>query len=589
MILGRPYYLTFEVEDNPGGSKSSDLRIVLASELHAEALSEAEPSPSESLADSVEGEDEAQFDIVTDNGDVLVRNNRLTVDDPSRQALSSEEIEQLKSAATGSGRNIIAKIMESHSAINEKTAFSLAKYTLRKSQKYIKRFTVLPVDVSMIAQWFLHEKEAARIMEMRAETLALMASWSDVHCCDQGPESPDILESARSRGGRWLVIDDTAGLVVATLAERMGILYPGAQDDSEDDDTDHTPTAGNAVPSLETSKPSEGPQKAPNITQQPGLDHGDDASSRQHSRPYRAPQKSTFANSNTITVVHPATQPNLSILNYFSYDATASSVTNLSSTHGANSSHSLHAHLRNLSWLQLLDPERDSIYSQPPSPVSLEDFAFWKPNKRGTWYRKRRRWERMKQVVDETREGSFDGLVAASFMDPLSYLRYLVPLLKGGAKVVIFSPTREPLMDVCDVYSSTRRSAFISRLASYAVDAEGTDSLSSLVPSDDFPVDPRLILAPTLQTVRAKEWQTLPGRMHPIMMGRGGAEGYLFTGTRVIPAEGQVQARGVFAKSTKKRKLDADETQQSESKLMNGESQVAENPRDTSSSEQQVS
>ena len=39
------------------------------------------------------------------------------------------------------------------------------------------------------------------------------------------------------------------------------------------------------------------------------------------------------------------------------------------------------------------------------------------------------------------------------------------------------------------------------------------------------------------------------------MTGRGGAEGYLFTAVRVIPAEGKVAARGKF--STKKRKIES--------------------------------
>ena len=32
------------------------------------------------------------------------------------------------------------------------------------------------------------------------------------------------------------------------------------------------------------------------------------------------------------------------------------------------------------------------------------------------------------------------------------------------------------------------------------------------------------------------------------MTGRGGAEGYLFTATRVVPAEGRVEARGKFVR-----------------------------------------
>ena len=81
-----------------------------------------------------------------------MRNNRLTVDDASRQALSMAEIEELKKAGTGSGKDIIAKIMASHNAIDEKTSFSLAKYTLRKSKKYMKRFTALPMDIGLLTE-----------------------------------------------------------------------------------------------------------------------------------------------------------------------------------------------------------------------------------------------------------------------------------------------------------------------------------------------------------------------------------------------------------------------------------------------------
>ncbi len=45
-----------------------------------------------------------------------------------------------------------------------------------------------------------------------------------------------------------------------------------------------------------------------------------------------------------------------------------------------------------------------------------------------------------------------------------------------------------------------------------------------------------------------REWQVLPGRTHPVMTGRGGAEGYLFTATRAVPAEGRVEARGKFVR-----------------------------------------
>ena len=52
-----------------------------------------------------------------------------------------------------------------------------------------------------------------------------------------------------------------------------------------------------------------------------------------------------------------------------------------------------------------------------------------------------------------------------------------------------------------------------------------------------------------------REWQVLPGRTHPLMTGRGGAEGYLFTGVRVRPAEGRVEARGKFVRKREKGKV----------------------------------
>lgn len=39
-------------------------------------------------------------------------------------------------------------------------------------------------------------------------------------------------------GGRWLVVDDTGGLVVAALAEKMGILYPADQEDESESEAE---------------------------------------------------------------------------------------------------------------------------------------------------------------------------------------------------------------------------------------------------------------------------------------------------------------------------------------------------------------
>ena len=202
----------------------------------------------------------------------------------------------------------------------------------------------------------------------------------------------------------------------------------------------------------------------------------------------------------------------------------------------------MHTHLKPLTWLQLLHPNDDPLYREPDT-VPQGELQTWKSGKRGAYWKKRRRWLRCRNIVDETREGGFDGLVVASSMDPASILQHAVPLIRGGGHIVVYSPTVEPLVGLMDLYSRERRTAYINKLAN----AERPDT-------EDLPVDPRLLLAPTLQTSHAKTWQVLPGRTHPMMTSRGGAEGYVFTARRVVPLEGGVEAKGNF--STKKRKLE---------------------------------
>ena len=222
-----------------------------------------------------------------------------------------DDIEALK--ASDSGRSIVSKIMASHSHLNEKTAYSLAKYTLRKQKKYMKRFTALPIDVGFLCCWMLSEKEPMKTMELRQEHLGLIGSWANVMCGEGGiPEEPK---------GRWLAVEDAAGLVVALMAERMDILQ--SRDDS----------------------------------------NSDAASSPIHKRP--TTNNSMPSPQNTITLVHSATQPNLSLLTYFGFDSNNTTPSN-------QTPHPLHTHLKTLSWLQLLHPEEDVTYAEP-APIPEDE------------------------------------------------------------------------------------------------------------------------------------------------------------------------------------------------------------------------
>ncbi|GAB1743227.1 hypothetical protein NU219Hw_g9081t1 [Hortaea werneckii] len=536
LLLGRPYYYTYEIQEKRPDESYSRLRIVPPSELNAEIVAE-ESTPNESRGDpatpaSGNNDLPASYDLLTDDA-AATKTNRLTVDDASRQALSQPEIEELKK--TAQGKEVIEKILAGHAGLDEKTIWSKAKYMLRKRNKYLKRFTVLPMDIGNLIDHIL-EKEPARILEMREETLGLMMAWSNAHT-EVAKEVDRSKDGKKVGGGRWLVVDETGGLVVAAMAERMNLLHKpeekekskgqGNGEAAQDSINGSSGQQSNDVSMPDAPETTNGNDNAPPKSNAK-LESQDPTQNQQH-RDFPAP-----APTNTITLLHPAVQPNISLLKHFGYDS-----------NGPDTEHPLHTHLKPLSWLQLLHPTDDPTYAEPHA-VPDTDLAKWKSGKRGTYFKKRRRWERCRSIVDETRAGGFDGLVVASNMDPATILPHTVPLVRGGGHVVVYAPTIEPLVNLMDLYSRERRTTYIQLLSSSSKNETSLEELRR-----DFPVDPRLLLAPTLQTSRVREWQVLPGRTHPNMTGRGGSEGFVFTARKVIPLAGAVEARGNFGKKRK--------------------------------------
>lgn len=554
-IIGRPYYVTFEILDSPNEDDGYVLRIVSAAELHAEALISEGSRDADGDGDGDESDGNGEYDENYDDDDndndvdgegttdgrrsLRMRTNRQIVDDGSAQKLTLEEIEALKKEATDAGREIIARLLESHSMLDQKSAFSLAKYTLRKRKKYLKRFTVVPVDVNLLTHFMIEEKDASRIMELRDELIGLIGCWGNVHHGGNlGAESA----GSTKPNGRYLVVDETGGLLVAAVAERMGILHRS---------DDHQANQENGL--LGGGEPPEsGFERASAVGYDEAGPDGQDEllSSEQKSQiplPKKIPTQSRAAASElgsaqgtSITLLHAHSQPNLFLLKYFGYDPDET-----------NDVHPLQKHLKTVSWLQLVDPESDSVYANEPPVIDTETLSGFKPTKRSAYYRKRNRWARTRSIVDETRAGDFDGLVIASLMEPASILKHTVPLLAGSASVVVYSPTIEPLCELIDLYSTPRRTAYINRKREIEERhserreddrAEVAAKLSQL--ESEFTLDPTLLLAPSLQTSRVRSWQVLPGRTHPVMSARGGAEGYVFHAVKVLPSQHQVQAFG---------------------------------------------
>ncbi|KAL2177311.1 Gcd10p family-domain-containing protein [Thermothelomyces heterothallicus CBS 202.75] len=570
LIIGRPYHLTFEVLDKAPGENFSRLRVVPTDELYAEVFSE-ESAPecstpaagtNETVISATDGE---EFRLVDDEGNVVARSNHEVIDENARQTLTQDEIEELKREGTNAGKDVIAKLLLSHTAIDQKTSFSLAKYKLLKTKKYIRRFQVLPIDVPTFAQWQLEERDASKIMDLRAEMIGLVGCWGNVHYggddvmlpdpkapTDAGDEARVPVDEKLLRG-RWLVVDDTSGLLVAAMAERMGVLYE--REETSEETTENGATTEQRPATAQHPQEPQPSASTPGTQQQKDGDtemadapmtsaatrQSDGRTKQQKARPsdFAIP----YSQTNTITVIHSTSQPNLSLLNYWGFDITSPN----------HPPHPLLNHLLTLTWLQLLKPELDTSYSTPPLTATPETLASWKPSRRGNFHRKRRRYARIRHIVDSTRAGNFSGLVCASTMDPISILRYTLPLLAGGAPVAIYSPSVEPLAALADCFSVPRRTAWVSGSVP-EIEGLSNEELERWQGNDRFPLNPTLLQGVSIQTSRARRWQVLPGRTHPLMTERGGAEGYVFTAWRAKPAEGKVAAKGKF----KRRKVDSE-------------------------------
>ncbi|KAH8677556.1 Gcd10p family-domain-containing protein [Xylariales sp. PMI_506] len=594
LIIQRPYHLTYELQDKQEPETFNRLRVVPASELYSDILSSSSttstspesstPQPAED--EEVDADPEAalptgiEYALVDpDSGAVLAKTDRTALDLNARQTLTMEEIEALKKDGTDAGKELIAKLMLSHTALDQKTEYSLAKYKLLKTKKYIRRFSVLPLDMPLFDHWLLEEKDPVKILELREEMLALLGCWANVHFGGEDRCEGEETSSGSENGskdlvpGRWLVVDDTGGLLIGAMAERMGILYPSEKQESLESylkaqqtpkqRTESTSKTKNTRGEAEVEPPQENAERT--IPEQEGPDAEiktnteeaaavTDAPREPENRPKKYPTGDMkngwndlnvpYASSNTLTLVHTNSQPNLSYLRYYDFD-----VTNPSQP----LSHPLATNLMTLSWLQLLDPTADTTYMAEPPTVTLEELKTWKTNRRGNYHRKRRRWARVRHIVDTARAGEFSGLVVASTMDPISIMRHAVPLLAGGAPIAIYSQSIEHITALVDCYSVARRAAWVANPPEEAA-GKTPEELEQWQGTDEFPLNPTLVLGAAVQTSRVRKWQVLPGRTHPLMTAKGGAEGYVFTAWRVKPAEGRVEARGK-GRHTKRRKV----------------------------------
>jgi len=123
----------------------------------------------------------------------------------ANQPLTTEEIEALKKAGT-SATEIISRQIEQHANYSLKTEYSKEKYKKRKEAKYSKSFTtVIPTLFNVCEYWFL--KDHDRLRDIRPDTLSQMLNLGSVR-----------------PNGRYIVVDDASGILVAAVLDRLGAV-----------------------------------------------------------------------------------------------------------------------------------------------------------------------------------------------------------------------------------------------------------------------------------------------------------------------------------------------------------------------------
>lgn len=387
-ILGHPLGTTFEIlEDHEA--------VPVKSMIHADEPVENELNEEELTKDQLT----KYFEVSAESNQDII-NIGLKI-----QKLDNKQIDELKKSGASSdiGQKIIEQIIAGHSAFDKKTVFSQQKYLRRKQQKFLRRFQIEYLGLSQLLQYYI-DKDIQRVLHMSEETLGMLLSHANVR-----------------PGGNYLVLDDTAGVVVYAMLERM-------------------------------------------------------------------------KGKGSILLIHENEHANLAALKNSDY-----------------SDEYQKEMIKTLSWLQFAEPENEKIEWEN---LPQEEVDEMKPNKQLQYSRRLKRASEINDALDMVLQGNFDALVAVTTLNIPSILPYVIPRIGGSRPVVFYSPYKELLLET----------------------------------QHELMVDKR-VLAPAMFETRARIYQTIQGRLHPLMTLRGYG-GYILCGTRVFPAGGHIQAVG---KGTRKK------------------------------------
>ncbi|GME70441.1 unnamed protein product [Ambrosiozyma monospora] len=308
-------------------------------------------------------------------------------------------------------------MIQSHGAFDKKTIFSQEKYLTRKQKKFSRRFTVQKISPYNMLSYLYQEKEPARVLDMSEETLGLLLSHADVR-----------------PGGNYLLMDETGGLIVYALMERM-------------------------------------------------------------------------QGQGTITLLHENDQPKLNLLDQVGF--TEEQIESI-------------VHPVNL--LQFLYPEEERAKNYKPSDEGIESFS---ESKTALHFKRLRKYHLLNDTLDLVEENNFDGFISVCTLNPTTLLPKVLPRIGGSRSIVVYSQFKEILVGLNDAMMKNKN-----------------------------------VLMCNIYESKVRKYQTIPGRLHPLMTSRAGG-GYIFWGLRVFPKEGIIAVGRGMNKGGKKQKLNTGDAQSS--------------------------
>ncbi|CDO95493.1 unnamed protein product [Kluyveromyces dobzhanskii CBS 2104] len=219
-----------------------------------------------------------------------------------------------------------------------------------------------------------------------------------------------------------------------------------------------------------------------------------------------------------IVVVHENEHPNLDLLKFSNYTDAF-----------------IQRHVKTVSVLDFFEPAKEEDVKSLFNPLTNDEISELKSNKKSAYFR-RLKWYHTQLSNIELASKIFDGLLVATTL----YLPTLIPRLgekiHGSRPIVCYSQYKEPLLELSH----------------------------SLYENLNY-------LAPSLVETRCRPYQTMRGKLHPLMTMKGGG-GYLMWCHRVIPAA-EPKLNEMLSEQTISEIVEQEETRESSEQMDQDEPQ----------------